>query len=77
MFVGAAVALGLYLSLQPWRVYQQQKGIARAKETELRDVERRRVEDLKQEARFGGPLGTEELARTQGYRKPGEVPVTP
>ncbi len=75
VFVAAAVALGGYLSLQPWRVYRQQQRIADQKEAEMREAERRHVEDLKLEARYGSRLGREELARLRGFRKADEVPV--
>ncbi len=68
-FVFAAVALGISLSLQPWRVYRQQQRVAELKEAEMQAAERRHVEELRLEARYGNRLGREELARNRGFQR--------
>jgi hypothetical protein len=62
-FVLAAIATGIALSVKPWQVYAEQRAKADAA-----------VEDMR-EAKYEGSLGREELAREQGFRRPGEVAV--
>ncbi len=71
----AAVALGVSLSLKPWRVYQQQKLLTQQQVADLRKVEHEHTLDLQREAKLGSNLGQEQLARAQGWHKKGEVPA--
>ena len=72
----AAVALGLYLSRGPWRVYNQQKLKADAATREMQKSEQSKASLLKQEAQIESPLGQEELARKHLYLDPREHPIT-
>jgi hypothetical protein len=71
-FFGLAVLAGVALSLKPWQAYNQQRKIADQSASEMRSAEAHRAELLRKEAKAGSPIGREELAREQGYVKPGE-----
>ena len=74
-FVLAAAATGLALSYRPWSVWRDHRAKADQHVQEMRDAERSREELIRQRARMETPLGKEEMAREQGYLKPGETPV--
>jgi len=71
----AAAGLGIYLSRGPWLAYRQQKLKADTATREMMKSEEQKSELLQQQAKFGSPIGQEELARGIGYRKEGEVPA--
>jgi len=69
------IALGAYLSRDTWQVYRAQRADANVANAKMREAERTRAELLRQEARLDSAAGREELARKNGYLKPGEVPI--
>lgn len=75
VFVSVAVALGIAFSIKPWRVYVEQRSLARAQELEMERAERGRTRLVEQKARLDSGPGREELARRYGYMKPGEIPI--
>jgi hypothetical protein len=74
-FVAAAVATGLALSYRPWSVWRDQRIKADQHIEEMRQAEKSREELIRKRARIETPLGKEEIAREQGYLKPGEQPT--
>ncbi len=70
--VAAAVAAGLALSAKPWRVYVSQKEKAQQAQQDMREAERNRASLTRMKARYESSVGREELARKQGYTRPGE-----
>lgn len=70
-----AVALGIGLSLQPWREFAEQRAKRNQAQLEMQQAERERAELVREAARHDSPIGREELARDRGYRKPNEVPI--
>lgn len=72
VFVAAAVATGIVLSLKPWRVYTEQRMLADQKLAEMKSAETSRSSLMEQKVRLESATGREELARNQGYVKPGE-----
>ena len=75
VFVLAAMAVGVFLSIKPWRIYQEQRTIADRSLAEMHQAESSRADLLREQADVDSPAGREKLARDAGYRKPGEVPV--
>ena len=77
--VVAAIATGLALSWGPWWDYREQSLKRQQALAEKREAQAERAELLGQKARYETPVGKEELARSRGYVRPGEVPleVTP
>jgi hypothetical protein len=75
IFVLAAIGLGIYLSIKPWQIYRQQRGIADQARIEMQKADRTRADLIKKKARIESSTGREELVRNAGYRKPGEVPA--
>ncbi|MFN3729663.1 MAG: hypothetical protein ACK4XJ_08135 [Fimbriimonadaceae bacterium] len=76
LFLGAAIACGVLLSLKPWQVYAHERAKTNQMVSEMRDIEQRRAELLSQKARMESPTGREELAREAGYRRADEKPLT-
>jgi hypothetical protein len=74
-FVLAAIATGIALSVKPWQVYAEQRAKADAAVEDMREAEQSRVQLTREKAKYEGSLGREELAREQGFRRPGEVAV--
>ena len=75
VFVAAAVGVGLFLSLKPWQVFSEQKGISDRSVAEMHKAEKSRAELMRQKAGIESSVGREQLVRDAGYRKPGETPV--
>lgn len=75
LFVAVAVATGIALSAKPWQIYGQQKERAESAKAQMREAEMNREELTRLKARYENPIGREELARKQGYTKPGEQTV--
>ena len=75
LLVLCAVACGAYLAREPFQVYKQQK--AKATQSQMSaQQDLKKLSDLRQEeARFNSPLGREELARAQGFRRKDETPL--
>lgn len=73
MIAIAGLAVGFGLSLRPWQALQAQRKATEKSTLELRRSEAAREEALRKEARFSEPVGREELARAQGWQKPGEL----
>lgn len=69
----AGLAVGFGLSLRPWHALQAQRKSTQKNVMELRHAEAAREEALRKEARYSEPVGREELARAQGWQKPGEL----
>lgn len=74
-FALVAVGAGIALSLKPWQVYAKQREQANAALAEMRDAEKNRADLTRLKARYESSVGREELARKQGYTKPGEVAI--
>lgn len=75
VFVLTAIGVGVGFSLKPWRAYNDQRKVRDGYSDELRRTELRIEELARQRARSESPLGREELARKQGYRRPNETPI--
>lgn len=75
IFAIAAVSLGFYFSLGPWRAYGQQKGKADAATQEMQKAERAKTDLLQQEAEAQDPIRMEQRARERGFVKKGESPL--
>lgn len=73
--VAVAIAAGLALSAKPWEAYAKQRASTDRQLAEMRRAEASRAELSRRKAQVESPVGRERLAREQGYRKPGELPV--
>lgn len=71
----AAIGMGLYLSLPPWRAAREEQQKAAAAAADMRSAERQRAQLEAERAQVEAPIGREELARKRGYRKAGEQPL--
>jgi uncharacterized protein YpmB len=71
----AAIALGISLSMKPWRVYAKQQAETEQQLHDMKRVEQQHVLDLEQKTQIDSFGGREELARKQGFRKQNEVPA--
>ena len=74
-FVLTALAVGVGFSLKPWRAYGEQRKVRDEYVDEMNRSDARIEELVRQRARAESPLGREELARKQGYRRPNELPI--
>ena len=75
LVVLGGLALGVALSAKPWQVFGEQKQRALDARAEMQSAETSRNALIRQKSRLESPLGREQLARDQGYSKPGEIPV--
>lgn len=75
VFVGAAVAVGIALSARTWEAYNVQRLKGDEKSTEMKKAEAAREDLLKQKAKLESPAGREQMARDQGFTRPGEKPL--
>lgn len=71
----AAIAIGVVASLKPWQAYQRQRQEADAARTEMKQAERKHADLLRERTQVDSPIGREEMAREQGFTKPGERPL--
>lgn len=71
----AAIATGLALSWRPWWDFREHEVKRQQAVAEKRAAQAERSELLGQKARIETPVGKEELARSRGYVRPGEVPL--
>jgi hypothetical protein len=74
-FVGAAVALGLVLSIKPWRLFLEQRAQINRDAANTQKAQASASELARKKARLNSGVGKEETARSHGYQKPGEIPV--
>ncbi|MCH8274498.1 MAG: hypothetical protein IH851_06895 [Armatimonadetes bacterium] len=65
----------VYLNLETWQLYREQMDLMRQGVERLRQAERQKAELQEEKARLNTPVGMEEAARRNGYRKPGEEPL--
>ena len=72
LFVVAAVATGVGLSLKPWQILTEQRELANKNISEMTAAEANRTKLIEQKVRLESSTGREEIARRQGYLKPGE-----
>jgi hypothetical protein len=77
IFVVAAVACGVWLSMRPWRVYREVKSQTELQVKDMKQAEYQHAQDLIEEAHYNSTSGKEELARRRGLRKPNETALTP
>ena len=75
LFVGAALATGIGLSIKPWQVYAEQREIANQRIEEMRSAEANRTQLLEKKVRLSNATGREQIARSYGYVGPGEQPL--
>lgn len=75
LFVALALATGVALSIKPWQIYGEQRKLADGKAAEMVAAEAGRTKLMEQKARLESATGREEMARKQGYLKPGEQPL--
>jgi len=75
--LGLAIAVGgaLYLNRGTWQIYREQSAVRSRNEARMRAVEAERAKLLDQKARLETPIGQEEQARRNGYKKPDETPL--
>lgn len=69
-----AAALGAALSFKPWQAYMEQKSETEELRRNMRSLEAEKARLIEERGRAESPVGVEQLAREQGFRKPGEVP---
>ncbi len=74
-FIVVALAVGVGFSLKPWRAYTDQKEVRDDLVTDMKAAEKRSEELIRQKARNESSLGSEELARRNGYHRPGEESI--
>jgi|CXWL01.1.fsa_nt_gi hypothetical protein len=74
-FVLVAVAVGVGFSLKPWKAYSEQKEVRDELISDMKAAEARSEALIRQKARAESSLGSEELARKNGFHRPGEVPA--
>jgi hypothetical protein len=75
VFVVAAVATGVALSLKPWQVYAEQRTLANEKIAEMERAEASRTTLMEKKVRMTNSTGREEIARNYGYVRAGEQPL--
>jgi hypothetical protein len=73
--IGAAVVVGIVLSLRPWHAYREQRSIADQERSKMRAAEKRSDELRSQNAALSSTIGREERAREYGFRREGEIPA--
>jgi hypothetical protein len=71
-----AVGAGVVLSQRPWQVYRAQQNATDAQLHRMHLAENQQIADIQLHAKLDTSIGREELARKQGWKKPGEVPLT-
>jgi hypothetical protein len=76
IFFAMAAGLGVGLSIRPWKVYLEQRHATDLQVQQMREAERRELADMEKEARIGSTIGREVLARSAGYHRHGEVPLS-
>ena len=74
-FIVVALAVGVGFSLKPWRAYSDQREVRDELVTDMKAAEKRSEDLIRQKARAESSLGAEELARRNGYHRPGEQPT--
>ena len=67
-----AFAGGVAASLRPWETFRQQKQTQKELQKEVEQAEDNRAQLLQQEAATKSSVAKEEMARRNGYKKPGE-----
>lgn len=75
VFVIAALSTGVALSLKPWQIFLEQRKLASDKVSEMTAAEANRTKLMEQKVRLESTTGREEIAREQGYLRPGERPL--
>lgn len=75
LLILGGLVLGGYLSRDIWKVAWAQRADTAVANKQMRNAEQSRAELLRQEARMDSAAGREELARKNGYLKPGEVRI--
>lgn len=70
-----AIAVGVIASLKPWQALQKQRKDAGHAKQEMKQAERKHAELLRERTQKDSPIGREEMAREQGFTKPGERPL--
>lgn len=73
----AAIGCGWYASKGPWKVLDRQRDRTTRQVGEMRKSEAEREQLLRQEAHYRSSVGREELARAQGFLRPGEKVADP
>lgn len=76
LFVLAAVAVGLTLSIKPWKAFLDQRSKADASRREMQLAEKSREDLTRKKAELESKPGRELAARELGYTKPGEKPAS-
>ncbi len=72
IWAALAVGLGISMSIEPWRHFREQNEKARESVRQMRRVEHAKSELMREKAHLESPVGQEELARKNGFLKPGE-----
>lgn len=73
--VGISMAVAAFATRDDWSMMRDQRNAAKAAEDQRQAAEAKRAELTEKRARLETPAGQEELARSMGYRKPGEKPL--
>lgn len=75
--LGLLVALlgAAYLNKDTFSMYQEQLAIKNKNEARMKAAEEERARLLNRRTQLESPIGQEELARQQGYKKKGEKPL--
>lgn len=71
--VVAAIAVGVWGSQRVWNTYGEQKSRTRTSQTELRALEVKNEDLMRQRARAESKWGKEEIQRSNGWRGPNEI----
>jgi hypothetical protein len=73
---GLLVELAIAMNLDSWQVYRVEAQKAEQAQRQLREAQQARLRILEQSARLESPGGMEEMARSMGFRKEGEIPLS-
>ncbi len=76
LFVMFGAVLGTAFGIKPWRFYAEQKATSAEANARAIEAERKTEADEELNAHYTSGIGREELARQNGWRLQGEVPVT-
>ena len=75
LIAALGLAAGIAVSMGPWRSYMAQRKLTNQNLSDLKRSETDKEEALRREAQVSSAMGREELARKQGWAKPGEIPA--
>lgn len=75
LIAALAIGAGMALSQKPWNVYRAQQKATEAQLQRMHLAENQQIANIQLHAKLDTSIGREELARKQGWKRPGEVPL--